>query len=196
VGQEVEVRVRSIENLGRPDERIGLSLKDLQQDPWEKLVESLTPGSRIPAKVVRLADFGAFMEIAPGVDGLAHVSTLADHRVGHPSEILQVGQELEVWVISVDRASRRISLSVMDPAVRAERTSSRPPREEAWTGGEMPEAPKRDGGRRRDREGGRKRDRESRRDSWHDEGDSRSFRQDQGGMTSMQEAFQRMRERN
>ena len=202
VGQEVEVRVRSVENLGQPDERIGLSLKDLQQDPWEKATEGFTPGARVPAKVVRLADFGAFLEVAPGVDGLAHVSTLADHRVGHPSEVLQVGQDLEVWVVSVDRASRRLSLSVVDPASRAERTPRNAPSREremtAWVPEEMPSGRK-EGGRRRDRdrdrEGGRRRDRDRGRDSY-DEHEGRAFRQDSGGMTSMQEAFERMRERH
>ncbi len=221
VGQAVEVKVRSVENLGRTDERIGLSLKDLQADPWTAVAGNLKPGAIVHGKVVRLADFGAFLEIGPGVDGLAHVSTLADRRVGHPSEVLEVGQELDVWVVSVDPSNRRVSLSVMDPATRAERSErggggGRPPREgggesgpSGWSGAPEPwsePAPFREGGRRdrgkreggkregggrretgrREREGGGRRDRD-----WADEHD-RGFRD--SGMTSMQEAFERMRE--
>ena len=119
VGQEVDVKVRAIEDLGGAKERISLSLKDLAPDPWESLVNSLGVGSKVSAKVARLTDFGAFMELAPGVDGLAHVSTLAQDRVNHPSDVVSVGQEVEVWVLSVDPDSRRISLSIVEPGTES-----------------------------------------------------------------------------
>ncbi len=224
VGQEVEVKIRSVDNLGRPDERIGLSMKELQGDPWTTAAGALKPGEKVRVKVVRLAEFGAFMEVAPGIDGLAHVSTLADHRVGHPSEVLEVGQELEVWIVSVDPGTKRISLSVVDPATRGAR-GDRGPRDEeggggGWSGGGdmawgAPDSGKEGGRGRRDRDrggrGGRDRGRDGgRRDGGRRDGGSggrrdQSWREDydrgyrgggDGGMTSMQEAFERMRERN
>lgn len=217
VGQEVEVKIRSVENLGRPDERIGLSLKELQGDPWTEAAGRLKPGEKIPAKVVRLAEFGAFMEVAPGIDGLAHVSTLADHRVGHPSEVLEVGQQLEVWIVSVDPGTKRISLSVVDPANRPARSERAPRGEEGggWSGGGGDMSWGEVGSGREGREGGRRKERRDRKDgrrdgarreggrregagrrdqSWREDFD-RGYRSGDAGMTSMQEAFERMRER-
>ncbi|GJM43962.1 MAG: hypothetical protein DHS20C21_08040 [Gemmatimonadota bacterium] len=169
LGQEIEVKVRSVENLGTKDERIGLSLKDLQEDPWEAVASGLTSGQKIKAKVVRLAPFGAFLEIAPGVDGLAHVSTLAEGHVGQPADVVKVGDEVEPWVLSVDRESRRISLSLMEP-------------------GEMPDPSERRGGARPRRD-----DRRPSRDSGPRE--HKSSPEGVTGMTSMQEAFERLKSR-
>lgn len=165
VGQEVEVKVRSVDNLGTKQERVGLSMKDLGEDPWEAVADKLVEGEQVPAKVVRLAAFGAFLELSPGVDGLAHVSTLADGRVEHPSDVVAVGDQLEPWVVSVDRESRRISLAIVKPE---------------GTGG---------GGQRDSRRGDR---RPARRDNGpreHKTGPATP------GMTSMEEAFARMRSR-
>jgi small subunit ribosomal protein S1 len=165
VGQELTLKVVRIENLGQENERISLSLKQLQEDPWERFAAGLKTGEKVRGKVVRVVDFGAFLEIAPGVDGLVHVSALAEARVEHPSEIVRPGDEVEAWVISVDRDARRISLSLVDPA-RLERAARK-----------RPEA-----GERRRREA-----RSARRDSGE--------RREVPGLTSMAEAFQRLRER-
>jgi small subunit ribosomal protein S1 len=161
VGQDVRVRVVKIEDLGGANERISLSMKQLEADPWESAIDGLSVGGRIQGKVVRVVDFGAFVEIVPGVDGLVHVSALAAGRVDHPSDIVSPGDTVEAWVLQVDRAKRRISLSLVDPAMQPERPE-RPPRRRE------PRAPKvhRSGG------------------------DSA-----QEGMTSMEEAFERLRER-
>lgn len=172
VGQEVKVRVVKIEGLGTPSERISLSLKRLAPDPWETAVASLSPGSRIHGKVVRVVDFGAFVEVAPGVDGLVHVSALAVGRVEHPSDIVSPGDELEAWVVQVDRDKRRISLSLVDPESRREAEFDRPQR---WD--------------RPDRSERSPRRREQRAPKVHRSGD------DSDGLTSMGEAFQRLRER-
>ncbi|MBM4318738.1 MAG: S1 RNA-binding domain-containing protein [Deltaproteobacteria bacterium] len=110
VGQEVRVRVLAIEDGGR---RISLSLKALEQDPWETAEERFPVGCKVTGKVVRLQPFGAFVSLAPGIDGLLHVSALSPgRRIGHPREVLQEGQQLEVVVSAVDMARQRVSLEL------------------------------------------------------------------------------------
>ena len=112
VGQEIEVAVKSIEP-GEKGERISLSLKALAGDPWAEATAILQPGKRVKGKVAQLATFGAFVEIAPNVLGLVHISELgAGRRINHPKEFVQVGQEVEATVLSVDRDKRRIALSM------------------------------------------------------------------------------------
>src|SRR5690606_16423259 len=111
VGDAVEAQIIRIEPSDDPKkpDRISLSLKSLQQDPWEG---ALDKGARRKGKVVRLEPFGAFVELAEGVEGLVHVSEIADRRIGHPREVLSVGQEVEVLVLEVDEKERRASLSI------------------------------------------------------------------------------------
>jgi small subunit ribosomal protein S1 len=114
VGDKVQVKVLKIEEPGSKKERISLSMKDLVPDPWDTVEEQLPAGQPTVGKVVRLTDFGAFVELLPGVDGLIHISEIANERIGHPSEVLQVGQEVQPRVLSVDRTSQRISLSLRE----------------------------------------------------------------------------------
>ncbi len=96
-----------------PDRRrIALSMKQAQADPWQGVFESYPVDSTVKGKVTRLADFGAFVEIAPGVEGLIHISELAEKHVKHCGEVVQPDQEIEPRVIGVDRENRRISLSL------------------------------------------------------------------------------------
>ncbi len=124
VGQEVEVEVVKIappDDRGR--ERISLSRRSLTPDPWIDAAARLSPGSRHGGRVVRLETFGAFVELAPGVDGLLHLSELAAARgreLRHPREALKIGQTIEVTVQAIDPASRRISLAVAPPEDEAE----------------------------------------------------------------------------
>lgn len=112
LGQEVEVAVVKIEP-GEKGERIGLSLKALATDPWREAAAVLAEGMRVRGKVTRLQPFGAFVEIAPGVEGLVHISELgAGKRIFHPKEAVSVGQEVEAAVLSVDQERRRIALSL------------------------------------------------------------------------------------
>ncbi len=92
--------------------RIALSMKQAQADPWAGVLESFPAQSLVQGKVTRLADFGVFVEIAPGVEGLVHISELADRRVNSCSEVVQPGQEIETRVLGVDKENRRISLSL------------------------------------------------------------------------------------
>lgn len=115
-GQKVRVRVIRVEvDPKHPDRmRVGLSIKALLGDPWDEATASLSEGSTVEGKVVRLQPFGAFVEIAPGVDGLVHISEMAERRIKHPEDVVSVGQEVMATVLKVDRSARRISLSLRD----------------------------------------------------------------------------------
>ena len=119
VGQPVQVQVTKLEKTGdakRP-EKISLSLKALEKDPWSEVADRYQEGARLRGKVVRLQPFGAFIELEPGVEGLVHISQLAaDRRVNNPREIVAVDQEVEVTVVGVDVPRRRISLSMTAPS--------------------------------------------------------------------------------
>jgi small subunit ribosomal protein S1 len=98
---------------GDKGERISLSLKALANDPWRDTTASLREGSRIKGTITRLQTFGAFVEIAPGVEGLIHISELgAGRRINHPKEVVSVGQQVEATVVSIDHEKRRLGLSL------------------------------------------------------------------------------------
>jgi small subunit ribosomal protein S1 len=108
-GEQIHVQVISIEQGG---ERITLSLKRLEVDPWDEALVNFPEGSRLTGKVVRLEPFGAFVQLAPGVDGLIHISNLnVPERVSHPRQVLQLEGEVAVEVLSVDPQQRRIGLA-------------------------------------------------------------------------------------
>ena len=110
VGDEVEVVVLDV---NRAAKRISLGMKQVEADPWETIEERYRPGTRIVGKVRNLTDFGAFVELEPGVDGLLHISDMSWTRnVGHPSEVLKKGQELETQILNVDKENKRISLGL------------------------------------------------------------------------------------
>jgi small subunit ribosomal protein S1 len=112
MGQELDVAVLKIEP-GDKGERISLSLKALANDPWRDATGSLGEGSRVKGTITRLQTFGAFVEIAPGVEGLIHISELgAGRRINHPKEVVSVGQAVEATVVSVDHDKRRLGLSL------------------------------------------------------------------------------------
>lgn len=112
VGQKVRVQVIALENIGGERERISLSMKVLENDPWEGADTKWAAGSIVTGKVVRLTDFGAFIELSAGIDGLVHVSEISTERIEHPSSVLEPGQQVEVRILSVDPESRRISLTM------------------------------------------------------------------------------------
>lgn len=119
-GQVVEVKVIKVEPGGAGGRaRVGLSLRALAPDPWVTARERFPVGATVPGTVRRLENFGAFVEIAPGLDGLVHVSKLAlDRRVSHPRQVVSVGDHVEVTVLAVDDVQRRISLSMVEQARR------------------------------------------------------------------------------
>jgi small subunit ribosomal protein S1 len=115
LGQELDVAVLKIEPGDGPKkpDRISLSLKALANDPWRDTTAALHEGSRVTGTVTRLQPFGAFVEIAPGVEGLVHISELgAGRRINHPKEVVSVGQQVEATVLAVDVEKRRLSLSL------------------------------------------------------------------------------------
>lgn len=106
-----------------PDKRrIALSLKQAQNDPWGDVLESFAPQSIVKGRVTRIADFGAFVEIATGVEGMVHISEMSDKRIKSCGEVVKVGQEVETRVLGVDKEQRRISLSIK--AVHAPQVSA------------------------------------------------------------------------
>jgi small subunit ribosomal protein S1 len=112
-GQELDTQIL---NIDRENKRISLGLKQIQPDPWTTVAQRYPMGSRVTGKVVRLTDFGAFVELEPGVDGLLHISQMANRTVGRPDEIVSVGDELTLLVIRVDPHERRIGLSLKELA--------------------------------------------------------------------------------
>jgi small subunit ribosomal protein S1 len=114
VGQELDVQILKIEKSDDPKhpQRISLSLKALEEDPWQEVEARFPEGARARGTVVRLEPFGAFVEIAPGVEGLVHVGELAPNkRIKHPRDVVKIGQAIEVTVLTVDGARRRIALA-------------------------------------------------------------------------------------
>ncbi len=112
IEQEVEVVVSEVDVDKR---RLSLSLRATEPNPWEQVAESYSVGSTIKGVVRNLTDFGAFVEIVPGVDGLVHISDMAwTRRINHPSEVVQKGEEVQAVVTSVDSYNQRISLSMKE----------------------------------------------------------------------------------
>jgi len=109
VGEKVDVKVLEID---RDRQRISLGLKQTQADPWQSVIETYQINDIVPGKVTKVVTFGAFVEIHAGVEGLVHISELADHHVENPREVVNQGDELEVRIIEIDADRRRLSLSL------------------------------------------------------------------------------------
>lgn len=118
-GEEVEVQITKIDEKGK----IWLSRKALISDPWAEAKEKFPPGSKHSGKVTKLTDFGAFIELADGVEGLMHVADLSLTRVAHPNEILSEGQEIEVVIHNFDRRHKKLGLH---PAPSADQADEQP----------------------------------------------------------------------
>ena len=111
-GDTVEVEVLSIDPKAR---RISLGMKQVQENPWRTLAERYHVGDRVQGRVRNLTDFGAFIEIEEGVDGLVHVSDISwSRRIKHPSEILKKGQPVDAVITAIEPENRRMSLSMKD----------------------------------------------------------------------------------
>ena len=109
IGETVRVKVLDID---RDRQRISLGLKQTQEDPWQTVLNSYGPGSSLSGKVTKVVAFGAFVEIVPGVEGLVHISELAEHHVETPGEVVTPGEEVRVKILEIDEERRRISLSI------------------------------------------------------------------------------------
>jgi small subunit ribosomal protein S1 len=112
-GQPIDTQIL---NVDKDNKRISLGIKQIQPDPWESVAQRYPMGSRVTGKIVRLTDFGAFVELEPGVDGLLHVSQMSQRPIAAPSDLVNVGDELTLMVIRVDPNERRIGLSLKDVA--------------------------------------------------------------------------------
>jgi small subunit ribosomal protein S1 len=125
-GDKVKVKVLKVD---KENERISLSIKETQPGPWAEAAEKFKAGDVVAGTVKRLVSFGAFVEVAPGIEGLVHISQIANRRVATPGEVLKEGQEVQVKILDVVPKEQRISLSIRaveeDRVEQAERASKR-----------------------------------------------------------------------
>lgn len=145
-GDEVEVEIIRLEEAephsadkARRKDRITLSMRKLMADPFAEALEHITEGQVLKGKVVRLQPFGAFVELAPAVDGLIHISAMSTRRIAHPRDVLKVGDEVEVKVEKIDPTEKRIGLRLMKdgaPVGEGVSTSSAPSYEQDERGEE------------------------------------------------------------
>lgn len=111
VGDEVEVFVGEVD---AKNERVSLILKDINEDPWTKNGENLKLGDVLEGKVVNLLNFGAFVELFPGVEGLVHINEITEENIAKPSDVLKLGQKVKVKVLDVNKENKKISLTIKD----------------------------------------------------------------------------------
>jgi small subunit ribosomal protein S1 len=109
IGDVVPVKVLDID---RDRQRISLGLKQTQEDPWQRVIDTYRVGDELEGKVTKVVTFGAFVEIMDGVEGLVHISELAHHHVENPREIVEPGQDVRVKILEIESDRRRLSLSV------------------------------------------------------------------------------------
>ncbi len=113
VGDQLEVQILKIDNADPAKRRIAVGLKQLQPHPWESVPSTYSLGQRVTGKVTRETDFGAFVELAPGIEGLIHISEMAwGKKVRKPSDIVKVGDQLEAVILSIDTDAKRIGLGL------------------------------------------------------------------------------------
>jgi small subunit ribosomal protein S1 len=109
IGDDVRIKVLDID---RDRQRISLGLKQTQEDPWQRVINTHRPNDVLEGTVTKVVAFGAFVEILPGVEGLVHISELADHHVENPGEVVEPGSKLNVKILEIDEERRRLSLSI------------------------------------------------------------------------------------
>lgn len=108
-GEKVKVKILSVDV---ENERVSLSIKDTVPGPWEKVSEQFKVGDVVKGKVKRLVSFGAFVEIAPGVEGLVHISEIANRHITSPDEVLKENEEIKVKILDINPEAKRVSLSI------------------------------------------------------------------------------------
>lgn len=111
LGEEINVKILS---LNREKGKISLGLKQTQPEPWSVVDETFSVGEIVEGKIVQIKEYGCFVEIAPGIDGLVHISEISNKRVGNIHEVLTVGQKLQIKILDIDKDNRRISLSIKE----------------------------------------------------------------------------------
>ncbi len=110
-GDEVEVYVL---NFDSKKEKIGLGLKKVEDDPWNKITDSYQVGDIVEGKIVRLTDFGAFVEIEKSIEGLVHVSEISNEHVNKPADVLKAGDKVEIKILKIDEKNKKLSLSIKE----------------------------------------------------------------------------------
>jgi len=135
-GQTVRVRVMK---LDWENNRISLGLKQMQSDPFQTALADITEGAEVAGRVTRLADFGAFVELAPGVEGLVHVSEIAHRRINVPGDVLKADEIIKAKILKIDPETRRISLSVKALLPPPEAPAGRPGGKDRKPVGRTPE---------------------------------------------------------
>ncbi len=110
-GDEIPVKVLGIDV---ENERVSLSYKQTQPGPWDGILDKINQGDVVEGTVKRLVNFGAFVEVLPGVEGLVHISQISTEHIGTPQEVLEVGQKVTVKVLDVSEKEQRISLSIRE----------------------------------------------------------------------------------
>lgn len=128
VGEEVNVKILSVD---KEEGRISLSIKDTLPGPWENIEERAPEGTVLEGTVKRLTSFGAFVEVFPGVEGLVHISQISHNHIATPHEVLSVGDQIKVKVLSVNPDEQRLSLSIKALEERPERKQERKPETKA-----------------------------------------------------------------
>ena len=111
IGDVVDAKIIALDKENR---KLSLSIKALTQEPWSVINEKYSEGSAVLGKVVRINDFGAFVELEPGVDGLVHISKISHDHIGHPSEVLSIDQEVKCIILTIDKDNKKIALSTKD----------------------------------------------------------------------------------
>ncbi|KZE66262.1 30S ribosomal protein S1 [Fictibacillus phosphorivorans] len=136
-GETVKVKVLSVD---RDNDRISLSIKETQPGPWEEASSSIKAGSVIEGTVKRIVTFGAFVEVAPGIEGLVHISEMANRHIGNPSEVVKEGQQVSVKVLEINSNDKRMSLSmkaVQDEKEKANLKENLPKEEKGFSLADM-----------------------------------------------------------
>lgn len=111
IGEIVDVKILS---LDKDQKKLSLSIKALTPEPWSIVNEKYSVNSAVLGKVVRINDFGAFVELEPGIDGLVHISKISHDHIKHPSELLKINEEVKCIILSIDPETKRIALSIKD----------------------------------------------------------------------------------
>ncbi len=131
MGQELDVRVVGVD---RENKKIALSLKQVEENPWTRIEQKYHVGDTVPAKITKLAQFGAFAELEPGVEGLVHISELSDERITHPKQVVREGEDVSLRIIKIDPQRHRLGLSLRQAEDTGEYAYAGGGYE-AWTGG-------------------------------------------------------------
>jgi len=121
IGDRVEAVVLTV---NKEKCQLGLGIKQLEKDPWQEIVEKYPVGTKVKRKIHNLTNYGAFLELEPGVDGLIHISDISWKRIEHPQEVLRKGQEVEAVVLSVDPEKRKIRLGLKQLSEKKDESST------------------------------------------------------------------------